>query len=102
MKALKCHANLTGTFQKMPGISIPANKAWYSPVQHVLIWLKTSAKKISLRNLLATPVFDRCKCTLNISVMHEIYTEPTLLLPEFYQRNFLGKHAFRLTLYPPN
>ena len=34
--------------------------------------------------------------------MHEIYTDSTLLLPEFYQRNRLGECVFILTLYPPN
>ena len=43
-------------------------------------------------------VFDRCK----LSKMHDIYTDFTLLLAEFYQRNLLGEHTFILTLYPPN
>ena len=38
----------------------------------------------------------------NLSVIYDIYTDFTLLLPEFYQRNPLGKHVFILTLYPPN
>ena len=44
------------------------------------------------------PVFDRC----NLSVMHEIYTDFTLLLKEFYQRNPIGEHVSILTLYSPN
>ena len=38
----------------------------------------------------------------NLSVMHEIYTDFTLFLPEFYQRNPSDEHVFILTLYPPN
>ena len=48
-----------------------------------------------------TPVFDRFdRC--NLSVIHEMYTDFTLLLPEFYQRNPSDEHVFTLTLYPPN
>ena len=43
-------------------------------------------------------MFDTCK----LSVIHEIYTDYTLLLPEFYQRNPLGECVFILALYPPN
>ena len=43
-------------------------------------------------------MFDRCK----LSVIHEIYTDITLLAPEFYQRNPLCGCVFILTLYPPN
>ena len=43
-------------------------------------------------------MFDRCK----LSVIHEMYADFTLLLPEFYQRNPLGECVFILTLYPPN
>ena len=42
--------------------------------------------------LLRAPVFDRCK----LSVMHDIYTDFTLLVPEFYQRNPLGECVFIL------
>ena len=38
---------------------------------------------LCIPNLLRAPMFDRCK----LSVMHEIYTDFTLILPEFYQRN---------------
>ena len=44
------------------------------------------------------PVFDRCK----LSVMHEVYTGFTLLLPQFYQRNTLSEHVLMLNLYPFN
>ena len=37
-----------------------------------------------------------------VYVMHEIYTDFTLLLPEFYQRNLLGECISILTLCPPN
>ena len=43
-------------------------------------------------------MFDRC----NLSVIHEIYTDITLLLPEFYQRNPSDEHVFILILYPSN
>ena len=43
-------------------------------------------------------MFDRCK----LSVIHEIYTDFTMLLPECYQRIPLGECVFILTLYPPN
>ena len=43
-------------------------------------------------------MFDRC----NLSVIHEIYTDFTLLLPEFYQRNTSDEHVLILTSYPPN
>ena len=43
-------------------------------------------------------MFDRCK----LRVIHEIYTDFTLLLSEFYQRNPLGECVFILTLYSPN
>ena len=43
-------------------------------------------------------MFDRCKP----SAIHEIYTDVTLLLPEFYERNPLGECVSILTLYPPN
>ena len=43
-------------------------------------------------------VSDRC----NLSVIHEIYANFTLLLPEFYQRNPSDEHVFILTLCPPN
>ena len=35
-------------------------------------------------------------------IIHEIYTDFTLLLSEFYQRNPPYKHVFILTLYPRN
>ena len=37
-----------------------------------------------------------------LGVIHETYTDFTLLLPEFYQRNPSGERVFILTLYPPN
>ena len=43
-------------------------------------------------------MFDKC----NLSVIHEICTDFSLLLPEFYQRNPSDEHVFILTLYPPN
>ena len=43
-------------------------------------------------------MFDMCK----LSVVHEIYTDFTLLLAELYQRNPLGECVFILTLYPTN
>ena len=43
-------------------------------------------------------MFDRC----TLSVTHEIYTDFTLLLPEFYQRSPSDEHVFTLTLYPLN
>ena len=43
-------------------------------------------------------MFDRC----NLSVIHQIYTDFTLLLQEFYQRNPSDEHVSILTLYPPN
>ena len=43
-------------------------------------------------------MFDRC----TPDVIHEIYTDFALLLPEFYQRNPLGECVFILTLYYPN
>ena len=43
-------------------------------------------------------MFKRC----NLSVIHDIYTDFTLLLPEFYERNPSDEYVFILTLYPPN
>ena len=46
-------------------------------------------------------MFDWC----NLSVIHEIYTEPYCVyqsLPEFYQRNPSDEHVIILNLYPPN
>ena len=43
-------------------------------------------------------MFDRCK----LSVIHGIYTEFTVFLPESYQRNPLCVYVYILTLYPPN
>ena len=43
-------------------------------------------------------MFDRCK----LSVIHEIYTDFMLLLPDIYEINHLGKCVLILTLYPPN
>ena len=46
-----------------------------------------------IKLVLRAPEFDRC----NLSVIHEIYTDFTLHLPEFYQRNPSDEHVFILT-----
>ena len=43
-------------------------------------------------------MFNRYK----LSVIHEMYTDFTLGLPEFYQRYLLGECVVILTLNPPN
>ena len=43
-------------------------------------------------------MFDRSK----LGVIHESYTDFTLLFQEFYQKNPLGECVFILNLYPPS
>ena len=63
-------------------------------------WCKSRVLHSSVYSLriLRAPVFDRC----DLGVIHEIHTDFTLLLKEYYQRNPSDEHVFILTLCPPN